>query len=172
MRTSLAPPVRAFVLLAALLPASLEAQTAPMPEVPAALAVPSGRLVGSVSAAGTQVYECARTPKGDFAWSFREPKADLTYNGKAVGRHFAGPTWEFTDGTRVVGRVSAKTDGKGPDDIPWLKLDVIRRVKTGPAAGAKYVLRMDTQGGNLAGPCTNATTFREVPYKATYLFVK
>ena len=148
------------------------AQTAPMPDVPPALAVKDGKMVGTVAATGTQVYECARTPKGDFAWSFREPKADLTYGGKVVGKHFAGPTWAFTDGTRVIGRVSAKEAGKTADDIPWLKLDIVRRVKSGPAGGAKYVMRIDTHGGTLEGACTEANTFREVPYKATYLFVK
>ena len=143
-----------------------------MPTVPDALAVKKGTVVMRVSARGTQVYECARTPKGQFAWSFREPKADLVMDGKPVGRHFSGPTWEFTDGTRVVARVSAHVSAKDANDIPLLKLDVTQKVKKGPAAGTKYVLRLDTKGGTLSGACTTDKETRAVPYQAVYVFVK
>ena len=143
-----------------------------MPATPPALAVKKGVAVATVSASGTQVYECARTPKGQFAWSYREPKADLMKDGKPAGRHFAGPTWEFSDGTRVVARVAASTPAKDPADSPWLKLDVTQKAKKGPAAGAKYVLRTDTKGGVLSGACTTDKETRSVPYQATYVFVK
>ena len=145
---------------------------AEMPTVPDALAIKGGKVVASVAATGTQVYECARTPKGQFAWSFREPKADLMLDGKPVGQHFAGPTWAFSDATRITARASAKAPGKDANDIPWLKLDVVQRTKKGPAAGAKYVLRIDTKGGALSGACTTDKEMRAEPYQATYVFVK
>ena len=159
-----------LLVAACLLPSGASAED--MPATPAALAVKKGVVVDTVSASGAQIYECARMPKGQFAWSFREPKADLTKDGKPVGRHFAGPTWEFTDGTRVVARVAASAPAKDAVDIPWLKLDVTQKAKKGPAAGAKYVLRTDTKGGVLSGACTTDKEMRSVPYQATYVFVK
>lgn len=149
---------------------STMAQT--MPTVPDALAIKKGTPVLTVSASGTQTYECARTPKGQFAWSFRAPKADIIKDGKTIGQHFAGPTWEFADGTRVVARVAANAPAKDAGDIAWLKLDVTQKAKKGPAAGAKYVLRTDTKGGVLSGACTTDKETRAVPYQATYVFVK
>ena len=93
-------------------------------------------------------------------------------DGKPIGRHFGGPTWEFMDGTRVVARVAASAPAKNAGDIPWLKLDVTQRTKKGPAAGTKYVLRIDTKGGVLSGVCTTDKEVRAVPYQATYVFVK
>jgi Protein of unknown function (DUF3455) len=53
-------------------------------------------------------------------WTFREPIATLLLDGKTVGRHYAGPNWEHTDGSAVVAKVAANTPGKTPNDIPWL----------------------------------------------------
>lgn len=163
---------RLSVLLFAgcLLPCGASAED--MPAIPAALAVKKGVVVTTVSARGAQIYECARMPKGQFAWSFRAPKAELVKDGKTIGQHFAGPTWEFSDGTRVVARVAANAPAKDAGDIAWLKLDVTQKAKKGPAAGAKYVLRIDTKGGTLSGSCTTDKETREVPYQATYVFVK
>lgn len=160
------------VPFAALLAMSGPSSAEDMPAVPDALAIKKGTLVASMSATGAQIYRCARMPKGQLAWSFRSPKADLMKDGKTIGRHFAGPTWEFSDGTRVVGRVAASDPAKDEADVPWLKLDITQRTRKGPAAGARYVLRIDTKGGSLSGACTTDKEVREVPYQATYLFVK
>lgn len=37
-----------------------------------------------------------------------------------MAKHFAGPTWEATDGSRVLGGVVHKLDAPDPDAIPWL----------------------------------------------------
>ena len=59
---------------------------------------------------------------GALTWAFREPIATLFQDGKTVGRHYAGPTWEVQrrqrhrrPGRRHVPRHVAM-------DIPWLKL--------------------------------------------------
>src|ERR1700675_150595 len=93
--------------------------------VPAALAAPGETIVLSVHAEGAQVYECKTGADGKSAWVFREPIATLLVDGKTVGRHYAGPNWEYSDGSAVVGKLAASVPGTTPDDIPWLKLNVI-----------------------------------------------
>ena len=55
-------------------------------------------------AEGAQVYECKAEAVGKLAWTFREPIAALTLDGKTVGRHYAGPRWELADGSQVEGK--------------------------------------------------------------------
>src|ERR687883_164325 len=53
---------------------------------------------------GVQIYAC----KGS-AWTLVAPRATLYGpNGRRIGTHFAGPTWQAKDGSRVVGRVVAR----------------------------------------------------------------
>ena len=91
-------------------------------EVPDAIAVPGEVLVTTLHAAGAQVYECKADSAGKLVWQFREPIATLFMAGKTVGRHYAGPNWEMTDGSAVRGKVAAQSPGATPDDIPLLRL--------------------------------------------------
>ena len=75
--------------------------------MPADIAAPGEKEVTTLHAQGAQIYECATGKDGKFAWSFREPIATLLLKGKTVGRHYAGPNWEYTDGSPVVGKVPA-----------------------------------------------------------------
>lgn len=83
--------------------------------IPDAIAAKGETVVLTVHAAGAQVYDCKA---GKLAWQFREPIATLIENGKTVGRHYAGPTWEHVDGSRVVGKVVAKARGATSKDVP------------------------------------------------------
>ena len=157
---------------ALLVATSMPAVALEMRDLPPALAVPGGKILATVAAVGTQNYECVRVPKGQLAWSFREPAATFAMDGKPAGRHFAGPTWEFTDGSRLTARVVDKAAGKTANDLPWLKLAVVDRAKKGPASGTKWVLRIETEGGALAGQCPTEKERRAEPYKATYVFLK
>ena len=76
-------------------------------ETPEAIAAPGQTLVVTVHAEGAQVYECKADTSGKLAWQFREPVATLIFDGKTVGRHYAGPSWELMDGSAVVGKVWA-----------------------------------------------------------------
>jgi hypothetical protein len=141
-------------------------------DLPEAIAVRGGAAVATLQAAGAQIYACSRNAKGALEWTFREPVAALFQDGKTVGRHFVGPTWEFADGTHVMGRLSGKTAGKTARDIPWLKLAIMEPAKSGPAAGATTILRIDTKGGGFEGQCSNEGELHSEPYAATYVFVK
>ena len=101
-------------------------------EVPDAIAVPGEVLVTTLHAAGAQVYECKADAAGKLVWQFREPIATLFMAGKTVGRHYAGPNWEMTDGSAVRGKVAAQSPGATPDDIPLLRTrsDVVAQRRT------------------------------------------
>src|ERR1041384_4995899 len=72
--------------------------------VPAAIAAPDETAVATFHAEGAQVYECKAGADGKLAWAFREPIATLLLDGKTLGRHYAGPNWEHTDSSAVVGK--------------------------------------------------------------------
>jgi hypothetical protein len=141
-------------------------------DLPKEIAVPGASAVATFEAAGAQIYACSKNAKGALEWTFREPIASLLQDGKTVGRHFAGPTWEFADATRVAAKPSAKAPGKTAKDVPWLKLAIVETAKSGPAAGAAQILRINTKGGAFEGACAQEGELHAEPYAATYVFVK
>ncbi len=138
----------------------------------ATIAVNSGVPIAKLEGAGAQIYVCAKNAAGALNWTFREPVATLLEEGKTVGRHFAGPTWEFANGSLVVGEVVSTAPGATAKDIPWLKLSVKEPPKSGLVAGATSVLRIDTKGGVFEGACDSEGELHSEPYTATYVFVK
>ena len=144
------------------------AQTA----LPDAIAVPGETAILKLHAEGAQVYECKTGTDGALTWAFREPIATLFQDGKTVGRHYAGPTWEYSDGSAVVGKAAGNAPGTTQNDIPWLKLEVISRRGSGILGGITTVQRINTRGGKLDGACDAAGAFRSVPYSADYVFLR
>ncbi|KYG20389.1 hypothetical protein SE92_09005 [Bradyrhizobium sp. AT1] len=140
--------------------------------LPDAIAAPGESLVLSVHAEGAQVYECKAGSDGKLAWAFREPIATLLSEGKTVGRHFAGPNWELTDGSAVTAKAAGNAPGATPADIPWLKLEVTARRGSGTLTPVTTVQRIDTHGGKLEGACDKAGEFKSAPYSAEYVFLK
>ncbi|HLH94939.1 MAG TPA: DUF3455 domain-containing protein [Xanthobacteraceae bacterium] len=159
------------LLIVWLVGAALGAKTA-LAQVPEAIAAPGETTVVTFHAEGAQVYECKADPGGKLAWAFREPIATLLRDGATVGRHYAGPTWEASDGSAVTGKAVANVPGSSPSDIPWLKLDVIARRGSGTLAGVTTVQRTNTRGGVANGVCDRAGSFYSVPYSADYVFLK
>ena len=147
---------------------SAHAQTS----LPDAIAAPGETAVLTMHAEGAQVYECKAGTDGKPSWAFREPIATLLLDGKTVGRHYAGPNWESVDGSAVVGKAIGNALGAAPNDIPWLKLDVMSRRGSGVLTGATTVQRINTRGGMLAGACDKPGTFSSVPYSADYVFLR
>src|SRR6202140_3171559 len=121
----------ALLLLSGSLMSAFAAET-PLPE---AIAAPGEIVVLSVHAEGAQVYECKAGADGKPAWAFREPIATLLVDGKTIGRHYAGPNWEHSDGSAVVGKAAGNAPGATPGDIPWLKLQVTASRGTGILTG-------------------------------------
>jgi hypothetical protein len=158
----------ALLLLSAPL-AGASASETPLPE---ALAAPGTTPVLTLHAEGAQVYECKAGSDGKLAWSFREPIATLLLDGKTVGRHYAGPNWEYSDGSAVSGKLVASAPGATPNDIAWLKLDAAAHRGSGVLTDIVTVQRIHTEGGNLKGACDTAGTFKSMPYTADYVFLR
>jgi len=159
-------PLIAVSLAVAVLGAAQTSAQAPTP-----LAVPDG-IVATLQAQGAQVYECKPGPDNTLIWQFREPVATLLQDGKTVGRHYAGPSWEHTDKSTLRGKVAVSTKGATPNDIPWLKLDVTEHQGEGIFSKVTTVQRINTSGGTAQGPCEKAGAFRSVPYSADYVFLR
>ena len=140
--------------------------------LPDAIAAPGETIALAVHAEGAQIYDCKAGADGKLAWAFREPIATLLADGKTVGRHYAGPNWEHSDGSAVTGKVAGSAPGATPNDIPWLKLEVVSRRGSGILTGVTTVQRINTRGGKLEGACDSAGTFSSAPYSADYVFLR
>src|SRR6266852_2166360 len=163
---------RTMTLSATLLMAATMLAGQSAAQVPPAIAAPGETAVATFHAEGAQVYDCKAGADGKLAWAFREPIATLLLDGKTVGRHYAGPNWEHTDGSAVVGKVVANAPGKTAGDIPWLKLEVTARRGNGTLSGVTTVQRINTQGGVHTGACDKAGAFHSAPYATDYVFLK
>jgi hypothetical protein len=144
------------------------AQT-PMPD---AVAAPGETQIAKFHAEGAQVYECKADAAGKFAWTFREPIATLIADGKTVGRHYAGPNWEISDGSAVVGKATGNAPGTTAKDIPWLRLEAASHRGSGLLSGVTTVQRINTVGGALSGTCNAAGALQSEPYSADYVFLR
>src|SRR5271154_3934206 len=115
------------------------------------------RLLTRLHAVGVQVYQCqpAKNDPTLFEWAFKQPEADLsTEAGKSVGKHYAGPTWEAHDGSKVIGEVVARSDSPKSGSIPWLLLRAKTTSGVGLFSGVTSIQRLDTVGGSApAGGC-------------------
>jgi Protein of unknown function (DUF3455) len=118
-----------------------------------------------------------------FKWVFLAPRATLTGdNGQVIATHFAGPTWQATDGSKVT----AKAIAKNPDDqhfdpatatnIQQLLLQVTspRTEDEGRLSATTCIQRLNTTGGVQPPSCDPKVDTKplEVPYTADYVFWK
>jgi hypothetical protein len=147
-------------------------------EVPVSLRTPQGQLlVQRLHAIGAQIYTCqpAKTDPSRFEWTLKAPDAELFAKAhQKVGRHFAGPSWEGSDGSKVVGSLVAK---ETPDSsaIPWLLLNAKSTSGSGIFTDVRSIQRLHTVGGNApADGCSPAQLGQEVrvSYSADYLFYR
>jgi hypothetical protein len=165
------------VLLNAALQATVVLITQAAAQTPPAISGRDGTELVTLHAEGAQVYECkadsgSKPQAGALTWQFREPIATLILDGKTVGRHYAGPSWDYYDGSGVTGKVTTSTPGATSNDIPWLKLEVVDRRNSGILTNATAVQRINTRGGLVRGPCERAGDFLSVPYSADYVFLR
>ncbi len=145
-----------------------------VPQVVAPLTPPKGEtLLLRAFADGMQVYECRRDDTG-LRWAFIAPEAELTDDaGYTIGKHYAGPTWESRDGSKVVGQVVSSVDATDPSAIPHLLLKAKENGGTGVFAKVRSIQRLQTNGGRAPGePCLDQDIGRRMRmrYIATYYF--
>ncbi len=157
------------VVAAATLAISYGAQQAPQKLQPPA----NEQLVLQVHAKGDQIYTC-KADGDHFAWTLKGPEAKLFDKAdKEIGKHFAGPSWEANDGSRVTGKAVANEPSPDPDSIPWLLVTVVSRSGEGALAHVTSIQRLNTKGGKApAGGCDAANAGKElrISYSADYLF--
>jgi hypothetical protein len=129
-----------------------------------------------VQASGVQIYECkpSKDTPAKFEWAFVAPEAVLRDPaGKVIGTHYAGPTWEASDGSKVVGTVVARDPGPDASAIPWLLLSAASVTGHGIFERTRSVQRLHTVGGK-APPdgCDASQSGKQVriPYAADYFF--
>jgi hypothetical protein len=137
---------------------------------------PNESLALIVPARGVQIYECR--PKGDesggYEWAFVAPEADLFgARGNKIGRHYAGPHWESTDGSKIVGTLRERADAPAVDAIPWLLLAAKSVGSEGSFSKVMSIQRVNTVGG--VAPKTGcsqaaARAPARVDYTADYYF--
>jgi hypothetical protein len=173
--------VASAVALVAALPLAQAALAGPVaPDVPTDIQVPAGNKVFLVGhAVGVQIYSC-NAVTGGYGWTLVAPRADLYGdNGRLIATHFAGPRWQATDGSTVLGRRDAPPVTMDDTAIPWLRL-VAASTSVGVdgdrLAHTTYIQRVATTGGLApdASTCTVATAgaVQEIPYTADYYFWK
>jgi hypothetical protein len=127
-------------------------------------------------AKGVQIYECRakKDQTGNYEWAFVAPEADLfDSGGNRIGRHYAGPHWESTDGSRILGALNERADAPAADAIPWLLLSTKSVGSEGSFSKVTSVQRVSTVGGMApkAG-CSKAAagTPARINYTADYYF--
>jgi len=143
-------------------------------QLPPQLQPPPGeQLLLQVHAKGDQVYTC-KADGTQLAWALKAPDAQLFDNdGKLFGKHFAGPSWEANDGSRVTGKAVANAPSPDADSIPWLLVNIINHEGNGVLSRATTIQRLNTKGGKApASGCDAAHVNQElrIPYSADYLF--
>ena len=157
-----------------LLAGALSSLSANAQQVPQTLQPPANeQLLLQVHAKGDQVYWC-KGDAGQFTWTLKAPDAQLfDKDGKSFGKHFAGPSWEANDGSRVTGKAAANAPSPDADSIPWLLVTVVGHSGDGVLARVTSIQRLNTKGGKApASGCDGGHVGQEVraPYSANYLF--
>jgi len=157
-------------------PVPSPAQTA-VPDVPREIAVPPGhKLLFKLEAKGMQIYKAATGKSGTLEWVLEAPLADLfDAKGTKAGRHYdSPPSWEATDGSKVVksGDAKAAAAPNPKEDIPWLLVKVKAEADmAGTFSPVVYIQRLQTEGGKAPAELPKRVgTKAGVPYKAVCYF--
>jgi len=172
------------LLLASLTVLASACATAPAPApmmvdntgLPEAVRAPAGaRQTMWTVGRGELTYECRekKDMAGAFEWAFVGPVATLYAAGeKAVGKYYAGPTWEANDGSKVTGKQLAVSPA-GAGNIPLQLVKADPAMGAGAMQGVAYIQRLNTKGG--AAPATGCDAMAKgkrqvVGYAADYVF--
>ena len=164
----------ALALVAFFVAAVLGAFAVPADQLPSELRPPANQHeILRLHAKGNQIYSC-KADGEQFSWTLKAPEAELyAKDGKAFGKHSAGPSWKANDGSQVVGKAVATMPAPDTNSVPWLLLSVVSRSGVGTLANVSSIQRINTEGGKApASGCDAAHGGQElrVPYSADYVF--
>jgi len=127
---------------------------------------------------GEITYECRekKDAAGQFEWAFVAPVATLyDKQKKAVGKYYAGPTWESNDGSKVTGKQVAVAPAPAAKSIPLQLVKADPAMGSGAMTGVTYIQRLDTKAGVApATTCDAAAKGKQekVAYEARYVFYR
>ncbi len=151
--------------------------------VPTQLQLPKEqRLLLETYAKGVQIYTCQPKENNSqkFGWKLKAPEANLyirlTPKGdklQEIGKHYAGPTWEHKDGSKIQGKVKAKADSPNTNAIPLLLLEVTSHEGKGILSEVNNIQRLNTVGGQAPSKGCDSTKKDvevKVDYTADYYF--
>lgn len=154
-------------------PTTMKVDNAALPEP---VRVPAGqKLVMTTSGVGEITYECRekKDMAGQHEWAFVGPVATLYgADKKAVGKYYAGPTWEANDGSKVTGKQVAVAPAT-PGSIPLQLVKAEPAMGAGAMAGVSYIQRLNTKGGVAPAMACDAASKgkrQQVAYEADYVF--
>ena len=154
-------------------PTSMAVDNAALPEP---VRVPAGQKVRLVTTGvGEITYECREkaTAAGQYEWAFVAPVATLYgRNRQNLGKYYAGPTWEASDGSKISGKQVAVAPAS-PGSIPLQLVKADPAMGAGAMNGVSYIQRLNTKGGVApAALCDAAGKGRsqQVGYEADYDF--
>ena len=154
-------------------PMMMKVDNASLPEP---VRVPAGqKVMMATTGVGEITYECRekKDMAGQHEWAFVGPVATL-YGGdkKAVGKYYAGPTWEAADGSKVGGKQVAVAPAS-PGNIPLQLVKADPAMGSGAMNGVSYIQRLNTKGGVAPVTACDATSKgkrMQVAYEADYVF--
>jgi len=154
-------------------PMMMKVDNASLPEP---VRVPSGqKVVMTTSGVGEITYECRekKDMAGQHEWAFVGPVATLYgADKKAVGKYYAGPTWEANDGSKVTGKQVAVAPAT-PGSIPLQLVKAEPAMGAGAMMGVSYIQRLNTKGGvapSMACDAMSKGKRLQVAYEADYVF--
>ncbi|WP_394754309.1 DUF3455 domain-containing protein [Crenothrix sp.] len=141
--------------------------------IPDVIKVPSGNTqLFTLHATGEQIYQCA-LKDDSYKWIVYPNAILLDEQGKQVGKHTKGPAWQYKDGSRVIGKISQKTDEARNKAMPWLLIEVVDHQGNGLLSTVSFINRVNTQGGLEPTQQCDANhlgTEKPASYTADYIF--
>ncbi len=171
-------PLSLAIGLSILAGCAMQGQMVQNGDLPEAIRVPAGHTQALYTVGtGELSYECRekKDMAGTFEWGFAGPVATLSdARGSALGKYYAGPTWESNDGSKVTGKQVAVSPHK-PDSIPLQLVKANPATGNGAMSGISYIQRLNTRGGIAPSlPCgaEQKGQRQQVAYQADYVFYK
>jgi hypothetical protein len=144
--------------------------------LPEAVRAPAdARYLATTTGVGEITYECREKAgaAGQHEWVFVAPVAKLmTADGRQVGTYTAGPTWQHSDGSKIMGKQLAVAPAS-PGSIPLQLVKAESPSGAGMMSGVTHIQRLNTQGGvapQVACADANKGARQQVAYRADYVF--
>jgi hypothetical protein len=144
--------------------------------LPEPVRVPAGQKQRmATTGVGEITYECREKTgmAGQYDWVFVAPVATLyAPDRKVLGKYYAGPTWESSDGSKLTGKQLAVVPA-APGNIALQLVKAEPAMGTGAMQGVDYVQRLNTKGGvapTMACNAGNSGQRQQVAYEADYVF--